>query len=89
MENHSKILDSLCRICCRKLGRVSYGCTGVPVSKGKGKVHSDLVKQCFEYDTSADIVDVHPPRFSNSCYLTMKQVAKSRKKGMCVGHPSN
>ena len=65
-----KRLQTLCRICSRKLGKVSYSTT------------SALMSEFFQgNNTSSDNPAVHPPRFCNSCYLTMRQTMKARKDG--------
>ena len=75
MEDHRKSLLSLCRICTKKLGRVSYS-VDAPVGKG-GK--ESLYSQCF--GESAHNPDIHPPRYCNACYLTMKRKWQARKEG--------
>ena len=70
MDLHMKRLQTLCRICSRKLGKVSYSTT------------SALMSEFFQGNhTSSDNPAVHPPRFCNSCYLTMRQTMKARKDG--------
>ena len=59
-SQHSKALETLCRICSRKLSRVSYS-TGTPAVKGGD---SSLIEVCFK--TQPDNPTIHPPRFCNS-----------------------
>ena len=76
MENHTKNLQDLCRICTKKLGRVSYSTTK-PAEKGS-KV--SLIEDCFCCQLT-DKTDTHPPRFCNPCYLTMCRMRKARRDG--------
>jgi len=76
MENHRKSLESLCRLCTKKLGRVSYS-TNTPAEKGS---NITLLQQCFECQITEN-ADIYPPRFCNSCSLTLKRIKKSQHDG--------
>lgn len=77
MDYHTKILATLCRICTKKLGRVSYS-SDTPAVKG-GK--SSLIQVCFETPEQPYNSTIHPPRFCNSCYLTMRRMKKAKEEG--------
>lgn len=68
MENHKEMLKSLCRVCSKKLGRVSYSL--------KKQSNQYLIEQCFHVDVSNDDERVHPSRFCNSCYSAMKRMVQ-------------
>ena len=74
-SQHTKALETLCRICSRKLGRVSYS-TSTPAAKGDD---TSLIEVCFK--TEPDNPAINPPRFCNSCYLTMKRMKKAKENG--------
>lgn len=76
METHEKLLGSLCRICTKKIGRVSYD-SKTPSTKGS-KI--SLIEDCFECQLT-DNPSIHPPRFCNSCYLTMGRMRKAKIDG--------
>ena len=67
---------SLCRICTKKLGRVSYS-TQTPAEKGNTKT---MIEQCFEC-TGNENPDIYPSQFCNSCYLTMRRMMKAQVDG--------
>ncbi len=71
-----KRLESLCRICSKRLGRVSYS-TKTPAEKGKS---TTLIEECFDC-LITDNAAIYPPQFCNSCYLTMKRMRKSQQDG--------
>lgn len=68
MELHTQRLQKLCRICTRKLERVSHDC------------RSTLLEEYFQDGLTFNPA-VHPPRFCNSCYLTMRCTLKARQDG--------
>lgn len=68
MEAHRRCLSSLCRICTRKLGRVSYDCRV-----------SSHIQECFQVAVTTDDPAIHPPRYCNTCYLTMQRMIKAQK----------
>ena len=70
MEFHLERLQSLCRVCTNKLGRVSYACNT-----------STLIQEVFEWDKTNHNPAIHPPRYCNSCYLTMHRMKKAVKEG--------
>ena len=72
MDEHRQNLGSLCRICTKKLGRVSYS-----IQEKAG-----LVEECFHISVSSDNPDIHPGRFCNSCKLTMRRMTNARAKGV-------
>ena len=74
MEKHLKSLESLCSICTKKLGRVSYSNRS---HAGKGNTIT-LLESCFG-STIGDNPAIFPPRFCNSCYLTMKRMSKAQQ----------
>ena len=76
MDQHRKSLESLCRICTKKLGRASYS-SQTPAGKGNNK---SMIEQCFECEVTED-PDIYPPRFCNLCYLTMRRVMKAQVDG--------
>ena len=70
MEEHLKTLKSLCRICTKRLGRVSY-----PVSYSPAGESKSMLEECFGLvDTNPNTC---PPRFCNTCYLTMCRIRKA------------
>ena len=77
MEEHILHLQSLCRICTKTLGRVSYP-VNTPAGKGEA---TTLIEECFKPNSTSTDDAVHPPKFCNSCYLTMKRMRKSTKDG--------
>lgn len=66
----------MCRICSKKLGRVSYS-TKTPAEKGK---KTTLIEECFDCQIT-DNAAIYPPQFCNSCYLTMRRMRKARLDG--------
>lgn len=71
MEEHIKCLQVVCRICTQKLGRVSYPCT----PSGEGGESPLFVSN------RSDDINIHPPRYCNTCYLTLGRMKKARKEG--------
>ena len=71
MDEHRQNLGSLCRICTKKLGRVSYSI----------QQKAALVEECFHISVSSDNPDIHPGRFCNSCKLTMRRMTNAHAKG--------
>lgn len=71
-----KTLQTLCRICTKKLGRVSYDSSTTPTQKESDKM---LIEETFGPLT--DNPAIHPPRFCNSCFLTMKRMWTASQKG--------
>ena len=76
MENHKKWLESLCRICTKRLGRVSYSLE-TPAEKKNNKI---LIQECFDCPIPTN-PDIHPSRYCNSCYCTMKRMWMAKKNG--------
>lgn len=76
MEEHRKSLLSLCRICTKKLGRVSYDCKAPAAKKRRDDniSNAQLITQLFHHDVHTDHPDIHPPKFCNSCYLIMRKM---------------
>lgn len=81
MEDHQRHLRSLCRVCAGKLGRVSYSCTDCATEQGSSTSHSKLLRLCLGCNIELDDPQIHPPRFCNSCYLSMKRVRESKENG--------
>ena len=63
-------MQTLCRICTRRLGRVSYDFDT-----------AKIITEFFGCDHTSNNPAVHPPRFCNSCYLSMRQTLKARQNG--------
>ncbi len=76
MERHEKLLGSLCRICTKKISRVSYD-SHTPINKGSSII---LIEDCFDCQLTHNPA-IHPPRFCNSCYLTMGRMRKAKVDG--------
>ena len=91
MDQHQNALKTLCRICTKKLGRVSYDVL-TPAEKKETSI--SLIEHCFgvtpmtdtnptRYTWSYSCTKHHTimPRFCNSCYLTMNRMKKATKEG--------
>ena len=72
MELHTERIQKLCRICTRKLGRVSHDTQSTH--------NVMLLQEFFQCDIEFN-PSVHPPRFCNSCYLTVKCTLRARQDG--------
>ena len=78
MEVHRKNLKGLCRICYKKLGRVSYDCRA-PTADENDIPLAPLVHEITS--VIGDDPEIHPPRFCHSCYNTLKRMRASRASG--------
>ena len=83
----------LCHVCTKRLGRVSYDCRPTPATgEGKDKcISCALLLTDLHHEVESDDPDIHPPKFCNSCYLTMQCTRKSLDEGKVyqtslVGH---
>ena len=79
METHRQSLGSLCRICTRKLGRVSYPCAYRYNEPGKGNDETALIEVFV--NTSCDDPNIHPPCYCMNCQLTLIRMRKAKKDG--------
>ena len=94
MDEHKKNLQELCRVCTKRLGRVSYDCRPTPaIGKGKDKYisYAQLLTDLLHLEVESDDPNIHPPKFCNSCYLAMQRMRKSLDEGKVyrtslVGH---
>ena len=68
---HKEKLDSHCRICSGKLGRVSYNCCK----------YQQLLLDCLAVDVEGDKSDIHPPKFCNTCYAKLKKMQAALDSG--------
>lgn len=73
MELHKKHLENQCRVCGNKPKRYKHdkssdACQGV-------------LSSVFSLDVTSESDDIYPPVVCNSCYLTMKEIERSKQKG--------
>lgn len=76
MEEHNKSIQSLCRVCSRKLGRTSYS-SGRPAAKGST---TTLIEEAFWHDFSS-VPGIDHPRFCHACYSTMTRMQRAKVTG--------
>ena len=72
MDDHSNCVMKLCRVCAEIISkqRVTHDC----------KEKADILAKYMNIDVHSDDPAIHPPRFCNKCYCTLKRVEQHGTK---------
>lgn len=71
-------MEKVCRVCAKRLRRVSYEACDAK--------YKDNLKQVFDIDVSTDDAQIHSSRFCHLCYNVMKRYEKAKEHGKHFKH---